>query len=82
MAAKETKIRLTRVYRGKPTKEQPIQPGIYVDGDDALLGVDASYLVEIGVAIAIEEPAEKSPSKSTSKDDDKEASSSKKSSSK
>ena len=72
MAAKKIKIRLNRVYRGKKTSEQPIQPGIYEDGDDALLGVEASYLVGIGVANEVEDTSEKSSSKASGKAEPKE----------
>lgn len=46
-------IRLTRTYRGFDTGGQPIAAGEYSSGDDKLLGVEAEYLVLIGVAVDV-----------------------------
>ena len=46
-------IRLTRVYQGRRTNEQPIFPGDYAEDDERLFGL-AAYLLTNGHAEVVE----------------------------
>lgn len=48
-------IQLLHSYRGRLTKEQPINPGVYMVNDPKLFGL-AKYLVANGHAIYVEAP--------------------------
>ena len=49
-------IKLRDVYRGRRTREQPINPGVYSDNDPKLLGVPANYLVTNRHAVWVDPP--------------------------
>lgn len=46
------RVQVLRIYRGRRTHEQPIQPGLYAADDPALYGL-ADYLIENGHAILV-----------------------------
>lgn len=46
------RVQVLRLYQGRRTNEQPIQPGLYESDDPALYGL-ADYLVENGHAILV-----------------------------
>lgn len=53
-------IQLKEAYVGLPTGGQVIEPGVYADDDPRVYGL-ASYLIELGMAIAVDVPTPVEP---------------------
>lgn len=49
------RIKVLTIYRGRPSKEQEIQPGEYDADDPRLFGL-AAYLVKNGHAVVVSDP--------------------------